>query len=75
MDDDNAKDKPPKWQSVKHRVLQIPLQDCPFNRPGLKQAIGMGNMWELEFEDGHTETVYEGDDEKANERVAEKPLE
>ncbi len=57
MDDDKAKDSSPKWQ--RHRVVEMSLQDCPFYRPGLKQAIGIGNMWELEFEDGHTETVFE----------------
>jgi hypothetical protein len=67
MDDDKAKDDPPKWQSVKHRVAEIPLEQCPFYRPGLKQAIGIGNMWELEFDDGHFETVYEDGEENASE--------
>ncbi len=73
MNDDEPKAGTPRWQ--RHRIVEISLQDCPFYRPGLKQAIGIDHMWELEFEDGHTETVYEDGDEKANEPVAEKPLE
>jgi hypothetical protein len=65
MDDDKAKSCDPIPRSVKHRVFEISLEQCPFYRPGLKQAIGIGNMWELEFEDGHTETVYEDGAEDA----------
>ena len=69
MNDETANDTAPKWQNVRHRVVEVPLQDCPFYRPGLKQAIGIGNMWELEFEDGHRETVYEDGPKNAGNTV------
>jgi len=59
MDDDKPKSVDPWPPGVKYRVVEISLEQCPFNRPGLKGAIGIGPMWELEFEDGHTETMYE----------------
>jgi hypothetical protein len=45
--------------SVRLPVNEISLHECPFYRPGLKMAIGVGGVWELEFEDGHMETAYE----------------
>ena len=68
MSDEHEKGKgePQKWQTVTHKVVDIPLEDCPFYRPGVKQAIGIGGTWELEFEDGHTETFYEDGAKETN---------
>jgi hypothetical protein len=65
MDEDEAKTGGAWPPRVKHRVVEISLEECPFNRPGLKGAIGIGSMWELEFEDGHGETMYEDGKENA----------
>ena len=65
MNDETANDTAPKWQGVRHRVVEVPLKECPFYRPGLKRAIGIDGMWDLEFDDGHRETVYEDGGQKA----------
>ena len=58
MNDDKPKCEP-KREWVRMPVNEIALEDCPFYRPGVKSFVGIGGMWELEFEDGHTEMFYE----------------
>lgn len=73
--DDKTQSNAPRWQSVKHRVVEVPLEECPFYRPGVVQAIGLGGEWTLEFEDGHTETLYEDGALDASDPSADKALE